>query len=329
MITKMQIALGAIHGALIGDAAGSAMEFKFLDRLPNDSDVDTALSLNGGGVFRLAPGQITDDGELTLSLLNSLRQHHGIYVADIVAHHYLTWIDSNPFDVGRAISTALYVHKEQRKIDGLANALHKRALQFNTDSKANGCLMRATPLGVAGMNMTLENTVKMVKTDVRMTHPHADCQDATVAYVLAIRHLMLNPGDHVGAVALAIEYLTETNREVNAWLDAAIDGKLPHAFPLDGFIKHAFSYAFYHLSQGSTFELALQDTLKRGGDTDTNACIVGGLIGALHGNDHLPANMLEKLLNCDVKSGLKPRGENFHPKNVKAWLHFISAEEES
>ncbi len=327
MSKKMQIALGAIKGALIGDAAGSVMEFKFLDRLPNDSDVVNALSLNGGGVFRLAPGQITDDGELTLSLLNSLRQHHGIYVSDIVAHHYLMWIDSKPFDVGRAISAALYVHKDQRKIDGLASALQKRALQFNSDSKANGCLMRATPLGVAAFNMTIENAIKMVKTDVRMTHPHLDCQDATVAYVLAIRHLMFFPEDHLGAVTVAKDYLTDNNLDVKSWLDAALEGNLPQAFPLDGFIKNAFSYAFYHLSQNAAYEFALADTLKRGGDTDTNACIVGGLIGALRGIKQIPSEMVEKLVNCDVKTGLKPRGDNFHPKNVQSWLHFVPTEE--
>lgn len=328
MSKKMQIALGAIKGALIGDAAGSVMEFKFLDRLPQKSDVVHALALSGGGVFRLAPGQVTDDGELTLSLLNALRQHHGIYVSDIVAHHYLMWIDSQPFDIGRATSAALYVHKDQRKIDGLASALQKRALQFNSGSKANGCLMRATPLGVTAFNMTLDNAIKMVKTDVRMTHPHMDCQDATVAYVLAIRHLMLSPGDQVGAVAQAMDYLSDNNPDVKSWLDAAIDGDLPQAFPLDGFIKIAFSYAFYHLSQNSSFEFALEDTLKRGGDTDTNACIVGGLIGALQGIQQIPSEMIEKLVNCDVKAGLKPRGENFHPKNVQSWLHFVPTEDD-
>lgn len=36
---------------------------------------------------------------------------------------------------------------------------------------------------------------------------------------------------------------------------------------------------------------AITQTLQRGGDTDTNACIVGGLIGALWGTDGIPENM--------------------------------------
>ena len=323
MSIRMQVAMGAIKGALIGDAAGSVMEFKFVSKLPTEADVNSALALNGGGVFRLAAGQITDDGELTLSLLRALGQHHGIYVADIVANHYLSWIDSKPFDIGSATSSALYVHKEQRVIEGLANALQKRALQFNTDSKANGCLMRATPLGVAGFHMTLDNTIKMVKTDVRMTHPNIDCQDSTVAYVLAIRHLMLHPVDHLGAVKVAQDYLVSTNQDVNGWLDCALDGNLPKAFPQEGYIKIAFSYAFYHLSKNASFEHALKHTLMNGGDTDTNACIVGGLIGALCGFDKIPAEQVQKIMNCDTKLGAKPRSANFHPKQVYDCLHFI------
>lgn len=34
-------------------------------------------------------------------------------------------------------------------------------------------------------------------------------------------------------------------------------------------------------------------TLCRGGDTDTNAAIVGGLMGALHGASTIPATMLQ------------------------------------
>ena len=47
---------------------------------------------------------------------------------------------------------------------------------------------------------------------------------------------------------------------------------------------------------------ALQDTLLQGGDTDTNACIVGGMIGALHGLDAIPADMRATVLGRKVGS---------------------------
>lgn len=50
-----------------------------------------------------------------------------------------------------------------------------------------------------------------------------------------------------------------------------------------GFVKIAFHYAFLFLKNGVSYEEGIKRILKKGGDTDTNAAIVGGLLGALHG----------------------------------------------
>jgi ADP-ribosylglycohydrolase len=61
-----------------------------------------------------------------------------------------------------------------------------------------------------------------------------------------------------------------------------------------GHVKHAFILSFFHLllfhkCQNNTqlvqqfYQLAIKQTIELGGDTDTNAAIVGALIGALVG----------------------------------------------
>ncbi len=47
-----------------------------------------------------------------------------------------------------------------------------------------------------------------------------------------------------------------------------------------GYLHIAFHWAFTYLKNKIPYELAIRDILSRGGDTDTNAAIVGGLIGA-------------------------------------------------
>jgi len=47
-----------------------------------------------------------------------------------------------------------------------------------------------------------------------------------------------------------------------------------------GHLKIAFMWAFYYLKNEFTYEAAIKDILMKGGDTDTNAAIVGGLIGS-------------------------------------------------
>lgn len=57
-------------------------------------------------MLRLAPGQITDDGELTLALARALCDAQE-YPTEQVARHYQRWISSSPFDVGNAARMAM------------------------------------------------------------------------------------------------------------------------------------------------------------------------------------------------------------------------------
>ena len=91
--SRRDAALGALIGALIGDAAGARLEF--LGRTPTSDEVDEALRLPGGGCFRVAPGQITDDGELALSLADGLVDAGGFDIEKI-AGRYLAWYQSEP-----------------------------------------------------------------------------------------------------------------------------------------------------------------------------------------------------------------------------------------
>jgi len=62
---QFSAAKGAVLGALIGDAAGGILEF--MGRPPTPKEARNALKrMPGGGVFGLAPGQFTDDGEMTV-----------------------------------------------------------------------------------------------------------------------------------------------------------------------------------------------------------------------------------------------------------------------
>lgn len=41
----------------------------------------------------------------------------------------------------------------------------------------------------------------------------------------------------------------------------------------------------------------MKQTIAQGGDTDTNAAIIGGMLGSLVGFTALPSEYLEKMLN--------------------------------
>lgn len=98
------LAQGCLVGCFVGDSAGARLEF--LGRKPGDTELDDALAMKGGGVFRVAPGQITDDGELTLALARALVGEQ-TYPRERVATNYRAWVASPPFDIGNATSSAL------------------------------------------------------------------------------------------------------------------------------------------------------------------------------------------------------------------------------
>ena len=308
-------ALGAVMGALIGDAAGAVLEF-WGDK-PSRRDVDDALMMDGGGALDVAPGQITDDGELAIALAEALASESGEYHPDSVARAYIDWAESEPFDIGHATRSAL---RHGRMGSDLSTICQREAMAINSESKANGALMRITPLAVASAYYSHEESIALAYKDAELTHPNITCQQANASYVLAIRHLIMQPGDSTGAIHAAQRYLEPFQSEVGAWLNDALNGNIPDATRMIGFVRHGFTRAFHHLATGSELRDALFHTLQAGGDTDTNACIVGGLLGAYWGIDEIAsksssAPMLNRVINCDTSLG-QTRPARYHAKKM-------------
>jgi len=73
-----------------------------------------------------------------------------------------------------------------------------------------------------------------------------------------------------------------------------------------GFVKHAFVLAFLFLirtdlTDEELYDEAMLQVVSLGGDTDTNCCIVGGLIGAYLGLKLIPEEKVKKVLACEPK----------------------------
>ena len=74
-------------------------------------------------------------------------------------------------------------------------------------------------------------------------------------------------------------------------------------------LERGFVLSFYYLLRHKTYldqskesefyHDCINQTIQEGGDTDTNACIVGGMIGALVGIKALPPLMVDKVINFD------------------------------
>lgn len=323
---KYNAATGCLLGALVGDAAGATLEF--LEHDPTPEEVAWAMSMPGGGDLQVAPGQITDDGELTLCLAQALAESK-TFDLEKIARNYAKWVESHPFDMGFTTSYSLGSYREvDVSQEGYAAIMKKSALKMCIGSKANGSLMRNTPLGIWGHNLEASEIADFAIQDTSLSHPNNSCGYAVACYSIAISTLIKQPGKRELAFKNAKEWLdSQANlakdsyqyhcwAEVSSWLFDAVDNVNVPYYPQIGFIKIAFTHAFRHLLLGSDYENAIAETLAGGGDTDTNACIVGGLIGAAVGVENIPANMRDAVLNCDTSKGKHPRPNFLHPRQV-------------
>jgi ADP-ribosyl-[dinitrogen reductase] hydrolase len=329
---KYNAATGCLLGALVGDAAGATLEF--LEHDPTPDEVAWAMKMPGGGNLKVAPGQITDDGELTLCLARALAESK-TFNLETIARYYAQWVESHPFDMGFTTSCSLGsyrdldVTQEDAGTPRYAAVMKKSASKMCLGSKANGSLMRITPLGIWGHNLEASEIAHCAIQDTSLSHPNKSCGYAVACYSIAIATLIQQPGKRELAFNNARTWLdSQANitqdsyqnhcwAEVSSWLDdAANNVNIPY-HPQIGFIKIAFTHAFRHLLLGSDYENAIIDTLSGGGDTDTNACIVGGLIGAAVGIDRLPETMRNSVLSCDTTIGQHPRPAFLHPRQVE------------
>ena len=303
-------ALGAVLGAFVGDGAGATLEF--LGRQPTSDEVDHALMMPGGGCWGVAPGQITDDSELALCLARALAEGSPNPL-ETTARWYRRWYDSPPFDIGGTTSNALSVRPQP----DMADAMRARARELNMGSKANGSLMRCTPLALWGHRMMDPELAEIARGDSSLTHPNPSCGDAVAAYVIAIAALIRGESRDEAYSRAARWARADANADVSTWLNLAeADEAVPY-HPHVGFVKIAFVHAMRHLLRGSHYVEALHETLLGGGDTDTNAAIVGGLVGAAVGASRIPQPMRAAVLEADTQAG-RHRPDFLHPGDVDA-----------
>lgn len=286
----------------MGDAAGASLEF--VGRKVTPDMARRAMTMPGGGSLRIGPGQVTDDSEMAMALLQGLCSEPRPHVHwDEVANAYVDWYASGPFDIGMTCRTSLgdgFFHRKEHGKEGLYDVLCQAAQRMSTASQANGALMRLTPLMVWAADLPEEAFVECMRKDAMMTHPNPVCQDCNVVYGMAVRHLLEHPQDGEGAWKKAEAILPAVCPEVQAWLAMApTDLETLDCTRNMGHVKHAFVLAFHCLYHRMSFEDAIQWTLEKGGDTDTNAAIVGGMMGAYWGVAGIPIYMKDPVLAYD------------------------------
>jgi ADP-ribosylglycohydrolase/fructose-1,6-bisphosphatase/inositol monophosphatase family enzyme len=292
---RLARAQGALLGQVAGDSLGALVEFEKAAAIAARSP-DGPRRLENGGRWDLLAGQPTDDSEMALALARSIVAHDG-FEREAALEAYHDWLRSSPFDVG----------------DTVGAALRDRP---NPASQANGSLMRASPLGVYAHALEPPLAAELARQDASLTHPNPVCGDATAAYVLAIAHAV-RVGDGAAAAWRAAAEWAEAKGAalaVREALDAARREPPVCDEGSEGWVRIALQNAFYELLHAPDPEAGVVATVRRGGDTDTNAAVAGALLGAVHGREALPAQWRSMVLSCRP---LAPRARR--PRPCPCW----------
>lgn len=295
--------LCAFLGVCVGDAAGAVLEF--FPRTIQKRDVENALTMPGGGIFQVGRGQPTDDTELTLALFHALLKHspEDPFPLRDIAVEYVRWMNqSQPFDFGRTTNMAF--RDDISEEEDVVARVKANAEKYSLASQANGALMRVIPIAIWYRHLDYETIAEYAKEDARLSHPNVICQECNAVYAMTAAFLLKHPKDSNGALTMAEKYIRRSCSDtVQEWFYDALRenfGNVVDCTKNIGHVKHAFQLTFHFLFYNVSFEEALSRTLQEGGDTDTNAAIVCGMMGAYHGR--IPAHLLHEVLSFDCLS---------------------------
>lgn len=293
----------------MGDACGATLEFKA--RVSHE-EAERALGYPGGGPHGVGKAQFTDDTETLICLWSALKSSPPFaeYPADAAATNYCEWYRSGPFDCGRTCSLAFDTARGEPV--KTAAKMSADARLFSLHSQSNGALMRAAAIPVWGVSrgMNVLEIADAARQDAALSHPSPQCVEANAAYCAALGHMLRVPGDSKGALQAA--KLVCKDSDVKEWLAMKDPGDVTHNA---GHVKHAIALTVRHLRAKTPFRDAIYDVIRRGGDTDTNAAIVGAAMGALHGE--VPEELLRPVVEFDAT---KPPGKKYTHQQRPAWL---------
>ena len=297
MTGKIERARGCLLGQLAGDSLGGLVEFMRAAEI-RQKYPDGVRDMADGGTWGSIAGQVTDDSEMALALARTLVEW-GSYDAVHVRHAYVDWMKSGPFDIGTTTSAGLLGHP-------------------NHGSQANGALMRVSPLGIFCAGRDLQVASDLAAIDAAITHPNPVCVAANRLYVMAIAYAVEHGPSAQDLYGKILEWAGDCDVDSVVGVVKAASSRRPQDYQSQqGWVLIAFQNALWQLLHATSLEDGIVDTIMQGGDTDTNACICGALLGAVHGESAVPGGWVESLQSCRPEAGRpgvrRPRPRTFWP----------------
>ena len=276
---------GGLLGLLIGDALGVPYEF----HPPQDLPALDKIEFSPPSGFRRAhasvpPGTWSDDGAQALVLLASLLDQDGLDLDDF-GQRLVAWYQDGymavggvVFDVGIQTSKAL-----QTIMNGTPAA---SAGARDEMANGNGSLMRVLPL-VLWHQGSDQELVELAHQQSLPTHGHRRSQICCALYCLWARNLLQErPQPWQNAVATLRTVYSEGSPEIQE-LESKVHPDQPPGGGGSGYVVDCLHSARWAVQAGN-YEQVVKAAISLGHDTDTTACVAGGIAGIRDGVKAIP-----------------------------------------
>lgn len=292
---------GALVGVAVADAFGAPFEFLSKDTVREQ--FGNIKDLVGGGVFKWAPGEFTDDTDQTLAIVDSLIEKD-TYDPQNIADGFLKWYQKGPKDVGTTTASSL---------DFLSTGVsYKEAglMTFSVGGRpTNGSLMRTAPLGLyfAGFPDMIDKSSAEVSA---ITHAHPDCVLACQIASHIVADLI--SGSSKNDIKKNIMDYYKDNTYATQRLNQVFKGE--RITNNIGDVFDTLAVGVHAFMQANSFEGAVISAVFEGGDTDTQAAVTGAMAGAYWGINAIPQRWKEKV-NPISSVVLEKKGEILYSLN--------------
>lgn len=283
---------GGLHGLLVGDALGVPYEFHDASEIPAEHEIEMAPPKGFRRAHSGVPiGTWSDDGAQALCLLDSLNRDASLNLADF-AGQLLAWYetghmtpDGKVFDVG--IQTRRALGALQKGVDAA------KAGPSGERDNGNGALMRCLPVIFAAS--LLDEVVELAMRQGVVTHAHIRSQLCCALYAVAAAGILdgLSAMEAVGRAEREVYRRfadTEHDDELRLILGARSEPSRG-----SGYVVDSLWSSIDCLLTTTDYESCVRRAVMLGNDTDTTACIAGGLAGSLYGYESIPRRWIEVL----------------------------------
>lgn len=277
-------ARGALLGLATGNALGVPTEF-----LHTAAAIAAAFPAGLPDIIRQdsADSPYDDDLALTVLLAEELLEPE----VDLrrLALRWVEWAEQDGRGIGLWTRTAL---RHIRQHDSPPGSTGGQA--------GNGVLSRCLPVALRTFG-TPPNLISGSYHTAVLTHPDERCGWGAVAINVAAACFLRGRRDFIGDVLEAL-----TSNGAPAELCDAIRRvplerreELPVAGPEAGYVVHGVETALWFAYHEPNLERGLQWLATAGGDTDTNAAVAGGLMGARDGERAVPLRWVAAVPGAD------------------------------